>query len=1002
MLWRLDFYLRAELRCIKSSKMPPKDPTPTPTGPSTSSIIAELSNKIPRFETRKALLILNIQNDTFTAFDEFYMCKPHDFRQRIMGLVPYFRALGDIVWVNTELEDADLATSHEPASPQKPRQKGRAKSKRKASQPETVQSTAEAGPSGQQIFHDSATQYFSTSKAKAAMQKASPQVQAKMRSDELEALASDFEMGTVPFGPREGPSAVIYKSGTPGAAFTEDALACKDQERDLVVIKRHYSAFDSTSLLMSLRMKLVTHIYLAGALTNRSVLTTAIDAVRHGFEVSIVEDCLGYRSEARHVEAMRKMADELGASGVDSEEIMDEAGGRRPPDADENILTGPGLSGIQALVPPEGGSPQESPISSSSFKPTGKNEGDEESGRRASADANPGLTSIKKAANETLDSGIVEPAKPKSPWPRKKEGEPKLGPADHIGEGDSKIIINALSITLAEEAFKLVKREVDWRKMLHRSGEVPRRVAVQGEIGSDGSVPIYRHPADESPPLLNWTPTVQRIREELQILLKQPFNHALIQLYRSGQDFISEHSDKTLDVVRGSSIINMSLGAQRTMTLRTKKSMHAKGDSKDSVERQTQRIPMPHNSVFVLGSRTNAKWLHGVRPDKRLAAERMEEEKAFGSERISLTFRHIGTFTNLDRTRIWGQGAISKIQATAGQVSTSDSDEMEAMVIAFGKENQQADCDWDAEYGRGFDALNLVVASAPAEAKNSSISDLPKPPIPSVETKLRDIYAKNACDDPWSIERYSACRVLKDNGIPCYIWSEDALSYYGVPTAVFDVHIVVDDVEEAMEVLVGEGWSPPPPGFEARYTHIKEATHYLVRPGVNIGKTDLTAVGHWTTLVAIMDASEWNVKLPHISSPTYHPPKRDDRWPFIPPLHELLDPLIQRWLVTPDEHPDFRGHLGIFLGYLYSHVSILQMREFAPYLKKEHRQYHFDKIAGVSVISEVYREHQRNIRELILKGEYELCHCSAESNDERFFTKEAEARLWAALAQEGQ
>lgn len=80
--------------------------------------------------------------------------------------------------------------------------------------------------------------------------------------------------------------------------------------------------------------------------------------------------------------------------------------------------------------------------------------------------------------------------------------------------------------------------------MRHRSGEVPRRVAVQGEIGMNGSIPIYRHPADESPPLLEFTPTVLKIRDELQMLLKQPFNHVLIQLYRSGQDNISEHSDK--------------------------------------------------------------------------------------------------------------------------------------------------------------------------------------------------------------------------------------------------------------------------------------------------------------------------------------------------------------------------------------------------------------------------------------------------------------------------
>lgn len=32
-------------------------------------------------------------------------------------------------------------------------------------------------------------------------------------------------------------------------------------------------------------------------------------------------------------------------------------------------------------------------------------------------------------------------------------------------------------------------------------------------------------------------------------------NHVLIQKYRNGEDYISEHSDKTVDIVRGTSIV---------------------------------------------------------------------------------------------------------------------------------------------------------------------------------------------------------------------------------------------------------------------------------------------------------------------------------------------------------------------------------------------------------------------------------------------------------------
>ena len=151
----------------------------------------------------------------------------------------------------------------------------------------------------------------------------------------------------------------------------------------------------------------------------------------------------------------------------------------------------------------------------------------------------------------------------------------------------------------------------------------------------------------------------------------------------------------------------MSLGAQRVMTLRTKKAKKASGSAKAEEQRQTQRIPLPHNSAFILGPRTNAEWLHGVRADKRPVQQKDDKERAYQGERISLTFRHIGTLMSAGKKKIWGQGAKNKSKATAGDLKRVDATEMEAMIVAFGKENHQTDFDWDAEYGQGFDVVNL-------------------------------------------------------------------------------------------------------------------------------------------------------------------------------------------------------------------------------------------------------------------------------------------------------
>lgn len=236
------------------------------------------------------------------------------------------------------------------------------------------------------------------------------------------------------------------------------------------------------------------------------------------------------------------------------------------------------------------------------------------------------------------------------------------------------------------------------------------------------SFPIYRHPADESPALFPFSSTVASIKEHAEQAVGHSLNHVLIQYYRSGADYISEHSDKTIDIVRGTKIVNVSLGAQRAMTLRRKKDLCISSDAEDFVgdrnnshpraPRERQRAPLPHNSMFVLGPATNAMWLHSVRTDKRPMSTKTNAENAYGGERISLTFRQIGTFLTGtgDDARIYGQGAKGKNREDAGPVMRGGA-EAERLIVAFGEENHRSDFDWDEHYGKGFDVLHFSLAA---------------------------------------------------------------------------------------------------------------------------------------------------------------------------------------------------------------------------------------------------------------------------------------------------
>lgn len=623
------------------------------------------------------------------------------------------------------------------------------------------------------------------------------------------------------------PASICCVPGTFGADYIEGVKSTIDEEKDRLIVKAKCSAFEDTNLLLFLRTNFVTELYICGSLSYVSVYATAADAVKHGFTITVLEDCLGYRDEAKHMAAMRQMADVMGADGITSTELMEELVGTSSEQEDVEDRTAfksgtahsatvelalrtfsESVSLVKATdgttdtsVPKElrrsskksstdldpetslGPSPVTTAVSLSSSSAARQGRKDDESPGGISTStaqtrsqepkaykAHPD-TRLARGQRSEMESGLqregpiglrTNAGRPDVPSPElglKTGSAPSrptqssvttpstsqpirplpagshvrtLGPQDKIGEGDSQIINDILSESVADEMFRRVRDEVQWQKMHHRTGEVPRLVACQGDVDVDGSVPVYRHPADESPPLRPFSPAVAMIRDVTAKVLQQPLNHVLIQLYRDGQDNISEHSDKTLDIVHGSKIVNVSLGAQRAMTLRTKKAAKdysttpstSEGPVTQITPRETQRIVLPHNSMFVLGQDTNMQWLHGVRPDKRPSSEKSSAELAFSGERISLTFRHIGTSLNNRSGLIWGQGGRSKSKSRAGKILNGESKEAESMIRAFGKENHQSDFNWEAEYGNGFDVLNFVTPAPKLFISNDHIANV--------------------------------------------------------------------------------------------------------------------------------------------------------------------------------------------------------------------------------------------------------------------------------------
>jgi hypothetical protein len=314
------------------------------------------------------------------------------------------------------------------------------------------------------------------------------------------------------------------------------------------------------------------------------------------------------------------------------------------------------------------------------------------------------------------------------------KGISKEIPLSGLGSGDSSLYLDVLPEDMKNEIFDNLNAEIEWNVMTHKGGSVPRLISIQGEREFGTCFPLYRHPADEQPSTVDFTPQALQCRDVVSNVLGQRFNHALIQKYRDGKDNISEHADKTLDIARGTAIVNLSVGATRVMILKSKPDYPGNPSSIDeygnvTVGKIVQKVTLPPNSLFVLGWETNLHFTHSIKADKRHAWEKRPDERLYDEQRISLTFRNIATYLS-PTGQVFGQGARIKqppasVRPTPDLVDHTLEDvdaegcreeeqlaEGERLLRAFGVENRTATFDWDEHYGGGFDIVNFQIVNS--------------------------------------------------------------------------------------------------------------------------------------------------------------------------------------------------------------------------------------------------------------------------------------------------
>jgi len=160
-----------------------------------------------------------------------------------------------------------------------------------------------------------------------------------------------------------------------------------------------------------------------------------------------------------------------------------------------------------------------------------------------------------------------------------------------------------------------LRQELSWQQpclaIAGKSVPIPR---LQVWMGDKDSRYTYSGKTFDAEP---WHPKITVLKTLVEQLTDNPFNSALCNLYRNGQDSVAWHADDETELGNSPCVASLSLGETRTFQLKRK-------DKQGSLK----KIELTHNSLLIMKPGVQEHWLHRV--PKTLQAK---------GTRINITFR---------------------------------------------------------------------------------------------------------------------------------------------------------------------------------------------------------------------------------------------------------------------------------------------------------------------------------------------------------------------------
>lgn len=182
-----------------------------------------------------------------------------------------------------------------------------------------------------------------------------------------------------------------------------------------------------------------------------------------------------------------------------------------------------------------------------------------------------------------------------------------------------------LPLAEADSLLDYLLEQPSWQhsniRIAGRDIKVPRLNVMYGDAGTNYSY------SGTNLPVHPWLEELKELKRRVGQSADCPFNFALLNLYRDGQDSVDWHSDDEKELGPQPVVATISLGAIRRFDLRPRN----RGIKKTALgKRISSHLELPHGSLLIMEGGTQHHWHH-----------RVAKTRSSVGQRISITFRQV-------------------------------------------------------------------------------------------------------------------------------------------------------------------------------------------------------------------------------------------------------------------------------------------------------------------------------------------------------------------------